>query len=236
MDFVWFGWSCLFLVFWGVVYASLRIENRREMREMSGWTALLAFTEPVFVPTYWNPPSLFDLAQRTGFDIESFIFCFSIGGLAVALYEKVFPVIHEPIPGAQSGLRRWIPVLVVLTAPAVFAVLDITLQFNPIYSAFIALTGAGVVMLALRPDLFHKMVLSGLLFLAVYFVYFLTLLLAAPGYVEQVWNIHALSGITVGGIPLEELLFAASFGFCWSGIYEFVFRRRIKRLDKASSS
>jgi len=25
--------------------------------------------------------SLFDLAQRTGFDIESFIFCFAIGGI-----------------------------------------------------------------------------------------------------------------------------------------------------------
>jgi hypothetical protein len=31
-------------------------------------------TEPLFVPDYWNPPSLFDLARRSGFDIESVIF------------------------------------------------------------------------------------------------------------------------------------------------------------------
>ncbi len=42
--------------------------------------------EPVFVPIYWNPPSLFELARRTSFDIESLIFTFAIGGTGVALY------------------------------------------------------------------------------------------------------------------------------------------------------
>jgi hypothetical protein len=32
--------------------------------------------------TYWNPPSLFDLAHRTGFDVESFILCFAKADLA----------------------------------------------------------------------------------------------------------------------------------------------------------
>lgn len=35
---------------------------------------------------------LFDLAQRTGFDIESLIFCFAIGGLGVAGYRALVPV------------------------------------------------------------------------------------------------------------------------------------------------
>lgn len=42
-------------------------------------TAFFGLTEPLFVPEYWNPPTLFDLAQRTGFDLESLIFCFGIG-------------------------------------------------------------------------------------------------------------------------------------------------------------
>lgn len=44
-------------------------------------TMPLGLTEPLFVPAYWNPPSLFNLAQRTGFDIESLIFAFAIGAL-----------------------------------------------------------------------------------------------------------------------------------------------------------
>lgn len=31
----------------------------------SAATALLGLTEPLFVPVYWNPPSLFELAQRS---------------------------------------------------------------------------------------------------------------------------------------------------------------------------
>lgn len=55
------------------------------------WTVSLAtapfgLTEPLFVPEYWNPPTLFDLAQRTGFDLESLIFCFGIGGVSSVLY------------------------------------------------------------------------------------------------------------------------------------------------------
>jgi len=58
-----------------------------------GWrswlTALFGLTEPRFVPEYWNPPSLFDLAQCTGFDIESLIFCFGIGGGRGAVQREV---------------------------------------------------------------------------------------------------------------------------------------------------
>lgn len=44
------------------------------------FTTPFGLTEPLFVPNYWSPPSLFDLARSTGFDIESFIFSFGIGG------------------------------------------------------------------------------------------------------------------------------------------------------------
>ena len=36
-------------------------------------------TEPVFVPEYWNPPSLFELAQRTG------IAAMALGAIAAVL-------------------------------------------------------------------------------------------------------------------------------------------------------
>ena len=60
-----------------VVKPSLRLP----MLWASVLTAPFGLTELAFVPKYWNPPSLFDLAHRTGFDIESLIFCFAIGGI-----------------------------------------------------------------------------------------------------------------------------------------------------------
>lgn len=76
--YVWLVWSLAFLVPWGAMYAVFP-ERRRAMLWSSSLTALLGLTEPLFVPVYWNPPSLFDLAQRTGFDIESLIYGFGIG-------------------------------------------------------------------------------------------------------------------------------------------------------------
>ena len=43
--------------------------HRKAMRWASLFTMPFGFTEPLFVPEYWNPPSLFNLAQSTGFDI-----------------------------------------------------------------------------------------------------------------------------------------------------------------------
>lgn len=42
----------------------------------------------------------------------------------------------------------------------------------------------------------------------------------APGYIAAVWNIPALRGELVYGIPSEELLFGFTFVLYWSGVYE----------------
>lgn len=42
----------------------------------------------------------------------------------------------------------------------------------------------------------------------------------APGYIESVWNLPALGGGLVYGVPLEELLFGFGFGLYWSSVYE----------------
>ena len=81
--YVWLVWSVLFLLPWVWLYLA-NPGHRKVMWRTSLVTALLGFTEPIYVPVYWNPPSLFELAQRTGFDIESLIFTFAIGGIGSA--------------------------------------------------------------------------------------------------------------------------------------------------------
>ncbi len=49
-------------------------------------TSPFGLTEPLFVPAYWNPPSIFHLVETTRFDIESLIFTFAIGGVGAVLY------------------------------------------------------------------------------------------------------------------------------------------------------
>lgn len=226
----WFFWSLILVAIWAVVYVLLRSkESKKEMLLVSLWTTLLGFTEPFFVPSYWNPPSLFDLAHRTGFDIESFIFSFAIGGIAVAIYERIPRASREQIKIHEYHLpRHRYHLLSILSSPLIFFTLFFVTSLNPIYSAIVAMFVGGLLSWYCRPDLKKKMVMSAFIFLGIYFVYFLTLIALYPGYVERVWNLKAISGILILGIPLEELLFALSFGFIWSSIYEHITWKKLK--------
>lgn len=230
MQYIWLIWSLILLAVWLVIYFVLDTrDKKREMLVVSFWTSLLGLTEPLFVPEYWSPPSLFDLALRTGFDFESLIFSFAIGGIVVVLYERIFRTTHVLISAHTQHLpRHRYHIWALLAAPIIFAALILTTSLNPIYSAAIAMVLGGFATWYCRPDLKKKMIISGFLFLGLYFLYFLTLLVMYPGYVEKVWNLSAISGILIVGIPLEELMFAFSFGFLWSSIYEHFTWRKLK--------
>ncbi len=96
-QYVWFVWSLMFLIPWMLLYVIYPV-HRKVMLRTSLITMLFGVTEPLFVPEYWSPPSLFNLALTTGFDIESFIFCFGIGGAGVVLYNVITGSRFEPVP------------------------------------------------------------------------------------------------------------------------------------------
>lgn len=229
MHYAWLVWSVILLVIWAIVYISLKSkESKKEMLIVSLWTSLLGLTEPIFVPEYWTPPSLFDLALKTGFDIESLLFAFGVGGLAAVVYERIFRVRHTKMSIEEKRQpRHKYHILALLSAPIIFILFLIFTDLNPIYSTFIALIGGGLFTLHCRPNLKRKMFASAIIFTFLYFAYFLTLIIAYPGYVESVWNLAAISGILIFGIPLEELMFAFGLGFLWSSVYEHIKWRKI---------
>ncbi len=230
MQYIYLIWSLILLVIWAIIYFFLKNkESKREMLIVSLWTSLLGLTEPLFVPEYWNPPSLFNLAQKTGFDIESLLFTFGVGGIAAVIYEKIFRVEHERISVEERHKpRHRYHLFALLSAPIIFMLLYIFTNLNPIYSTFIALIGGGLATWYCRPDLKKKMFTSALIFTFLYFIYFLSLIAVYPNYVEKVWNLSALSKILILGIPIEELMFAFGLGFLWSSIYEHFTWKRIK--------
>ena len=108
VQYAWLVWSLILLGVWLVIYATLDSrEKRRKMLVVSLWTSLLGFTEPIFVPAYWSPPSLFDLALTTGFDIESVIFAFAIGGGASPGYERLLPTAPEALTASRRATNPY---------------------------------------------------------------------------------------------------------------------------------
>jgi hypothetical protein len=224
--YVWLIWSCAFLAPWIILYLLCNQQQRRQIWWASIFMAIFGFTEPLFVPQYWNPPSLFELAQRTGFDIESFIFSFAIGGIGAVLYNKLMRRRLEPVGSEDRHhdwhrWHRW-----ALATPFVLFPILYFLPWNPIYAGIVAMMLGAIVTVLCRPDLKTNTFVGGLLFLLIYIVFLLALKWSAPGYIEQVWNLKALSGVIIYGLPAEELLFGFSFGLVWTGIYEhFTWKR-----------
>ena len=148
--YVWLIWSCAFLVPWLGLF--LRLPRYRWIMV---WSSILTMpfglTEPPFVPRYWNPPSLFDLAQRTGFDLESLIFCFAIGGVGVALYNLVTGAGLRPVARCERTSRRHRHHRAALFTPVAIFPLLYALPWNPIYPAIAALLLGGAATVACRP-------------------------------------------------------------------------------------
>ncbi|HEX2787546.1 MAG TPA: lycopene cyclase domain-containing protein [Ignavibacteria bacterium] len=226
MQYAWLIWSLIFLFVWVIIY-TLNRQYRKEMLTVSLWTMLFGFTEPLFVPEYWNPPSLFNLAANTGFDIESFIFTFSVGGIGSIIYKLIFKSSNEPFNNIEKQKHK-LHQYAIISPAIIFLLFAVFSDLNHIYCGIIAMFLGAVAALICRPDLKFKIIVGGLLFLIYYFIFFEILNVLYPGFVQLVWNLKALSGIFLIGIPVEELAWGFTFGMYWSSIYEHFSWNKLK--------
>ncbi len=227
MQYVWFIWSLFIFALWAVIYLAKK-GYRKVMLKMSLITMLFGLTEPLFVPEYWSPPSLFNLVEKTGFDIESLIFSFAIGGIGTVLYNLIFKRSLAEIPHTERSHQMHHLHNYILFVPViVFVILALFTSLNHIYCGIIALFVGGLATLYCRPDLRGKIWVGAILFLVLYFIYFGSILPFYPQYVVLYWNLDNLARILVLGIPIEELLFAFTFGMYWSGLYEHLYWRKL---------
>ena len=137
-QYIWLIWSIGFLVPWVVIYLAAP-EQRKLMWWASVFTTPFGLTEPLFVPAYWSPPSLFDLALTTGFDIESLIFSFGIGGVGAVLYNLLTGSRTQPLPPEEKQRPLHRHHLKALAAPVVAFPLLYWFPWNPIYPGIAAM-------------------------------------------------------------------------------------------------
>jgi hypothetical protein len=242
--------GCLVLLaFWALTLAVVLFRRSRKERHEFWWgslvCSLLGFTEPLFVPEYWDPPSI--LAYHR-WDVESFIFCFAIGGIsAVApewrplreFFQAIDRVIWKVVRGLLAPFRR-------LTGTATPAVDEVTLTheeirrenalllafflacfgftahagLNVIYDAALASAAMGVYIAWRRPRLRWQVWSGALIVMIIYAVVLVIVDRRYPSFYRDHWNLPALSGIWILNAPIEEYLFAATLGAFWAPLYE----------------
>ena len=217
----WFVFSLILFIIWVIIF--IFNKGKKEMLIVSALTMPFGLTEPLFVPEYWSPPSLFNLALKTGFDIESLIFSFAIGGIGSIIYESIFKSKHKKMNSMEIHHKRHKYHLLSLFSPIiVFMLLFFFTGLNSIYSASLAMLAGGISAMLCRPDLKKKIIYGGVLFLILYFIFFIFFNNVYPYAVERFWNLSVLSGMLIFKVPLEELIFAFTFGMMWSSVYEHI--------------
>src|SRR3989338_5007665 len=102
--------------------------------------------------------------------------------------------------------RHKFHIWMLLSAPTVLIALLLTTDLNPLHSSIIAMIVGGLATWYCRSDLKKKMIVSAFICLGLYCFYFLALIDSSPGYVEQVWNLEAISGILITGIRKKRVL------------------------------
>ena len=153
--YVWLFWSLFSLLPWLFLFAAFP-RQRRIMWKASLWTMPFCLTEIVFVPAYWDPPRVLDRLIPYGFDIESLIFSFGIGGVAVVLYNVLtgHSLRRVPLRERLGPMHRHH--YAALASPFVAFPLLSLLTWNPIFSGIAAMFVGAFAAMVCRPDLRKK--------------------------------------------------------------------------------
>lgn len=201
----------------------------KSYRRQSGWGALVsapfAITSLWFIPQYWSPPSLFNLDAKYKVGIEDFLWAAAVGGIASVIGEMYLR--ERLVERRKQKRKKHVAPFVVL------AVLILGLHhFWPektIYDMIVALSICAFVVIVLRPDLWLVMAAGAVVFTILYWGLFETLLRLYPHFIQKFYNVPNLIGKYLLGVPVEELLFAASGGAVWSAAYEYLQGYRLNR-------
>jgi hypothetical protein len=199
-----------------------RKDLRKEMLLSSILIGILApLWSPWFIADYWHPESLNFLRVASG----DFMYGFFFGGIANVIYEQIFAKRYAK----QKTKIYWAWFVSLFALGLLVFNISILLGINSIYAAITAFLVWSIITIYFRRDLLFDSLISGALFLFITLITYAFLLALYPGITHAWWKLQNLSGILIMSIPLEELLWAFSFGMIAGPFYEFFMGLKFKK-------
>ncbi|TAL49957.1 hypothetical protein EPN81_04230 [Patescibacteria group bacterium] len=166
--------------------------------------------------------------------IEDVLFTFSFFGIAAVIYQVLIGRHAHKLRGSRyevKHLGHWVGHLLLILGLWAFCALLLIEVFSlsSIQGLIVGGLLVGMYVIADRHDLTMNALLSGLFMAALVFIieqiFFVRLF---PIDAASFWQFDALSGFIIGGIPLEELMWAAVVGFTIGPLYEYLKQYQVK--------
>ena len=217
--------SLVFLVFFLIFY-TLNPHLHKEMLVMGLLVGFVSLATAHYWWTidWWRPMTV--TGTRIGF--EDFLVGFGSGGIMAVAYEVLFRKRHVRIRGLCihcPGPATLLLLLAFLTS-WLFWGMGLT-SFLASTIAFIFTAGA---LFYFRKDLFVNGLLSGVLMTAFSIPVYVTMSLLSPGWSEVTYLFDTLSGLMIGGIPIEEFVFWFFAGLIFGPFYEYWQGERMRKI------
>lgn len=216
--------SIIFFVLWLACFLFAN-ETRREQLIMSV-VGLVLSPGILLIAAYDFRQIVSDEVAAIG--IEDLLFAFSFFGVAAVLYQAILGRHAHKLRGSRFEVKHaghWLAHLLLVLGLWAFAALLFIEVFDlaSIHSLIVSGLLVGMYIIVDRHDLTMNALLSGLFMAALIFVveqiFFVRLF---PIDAAAFWQFNALSGFIIGGIPLEELMWAAVVGFTVGPLYEYL--------------
>lgn len=199
-----------FLGIWFVLFMCVR-KSRKPML----WSSLaLGHAGPIseywHLKDYWSPIYMREVQIGNWvFGIEDYLFAFAFAGLCAGIFDLLVRKSGEK-ELLRFDLMGFIElVLFGLACLLVVGALVMFLKVNSLHAIIIAFLISAAVILVRRPNWITPAVqaasIAAVTMWIFYSGFYLTLF---PTVVSEWWNVDALSGITLAGVPIEEVIWA----------------------------
>jgi lycopene cyclase-like protein len=202
-----------FLLLWVLLYARAPRIRFDMMLSSLGFTHFGPLLQHIYGKDYWNPE--YFLATRVGgitIGFDDYVFGFALSGVAAGLFSLVDRTGSNLArrPFFESWLRLQI-------AGAAFIALTYLLAtatgVNSVHVTNALCVVGAVAIIVARPQWIGCSLASGGLMALVLFVFYEAFYLPLyPTIFGQWWHATALSGITLGRVPIEELAWGFAMG------------------------
>jgi hypothetical protein len=174
------------------------------------------------------------LEKQSVIGIEDLIFAFSLFGIAAVIYQVLIGRHAHKLRGSHYKIHHvghWIAHLVLVLGLWAFASLLLLCVFSlsSILSLIVGGLLVGMYIIADRHDLLMNALLSGIFTAALVFIteqlFFIRLF---PLDAASFWRFDTLSTFIIGGVPIEEIMWAAVVGFTIGPLYEWLRRYELR--------
>ena len=215
--------SIFFLAVWLIIYIFVPKSRKVILWSSIAWGHAGPISEYWHLKDYWNPVYMrkFEVGNWS-FGVEDYFFAFAYGGLAAGIFD-----ILARRSGDKEFERFYLLgfiklLLIVVCCLFVMGALTTLLHLNSLYAISITLFVGGIIIVFLHPRwtlaAVQTGIISGIFMWIFYWGFYLRLF---PHVVDKWWYQEALTGISVGGVPIEELIWASTTAFFVGPVFRY---------------